>query len=218
MLAIVDYGAGNQTSVARAFAHLGIPAKITANPAELKDAQGIVFPGVGNAAQAMARLRQSGLDEELRLAVSQKIPLLGICLGCQILLAESEEGPTRTLGIVPGTNKSFEASLREEDGSPISIPHMGWNSLRKKRNSPLLDGIDSTAEFYFVHSYYAEPDPELIIATTTYGREFCSVYGRDGLWAAQFHPEKSGRAGLRILANFNTWCQNHALQKTDSLS
>lgn len=218
MLAILDYGAGNLTSVARAFAWLDIPAKITANAEEIAKADGIVFPGVGQAGQAMASLRQSGLDKCLADAAARKQPLLGICLGCQILLSRSEEGPTETLGLVAGTCRQFDAALTEEDGRPINIPHMGWNSLCFKQYSPLFEGVDPAAEFYFVHGYYVEPEPGLIIATTRYGREFCSAYGRDGIWALQFHPEKSGSAGLRILANFNNWCQNHALQTPDSLS
>lgn len=218
MLVIVDYGAGNQTSVGRAFAHLNIPAKISANPEDLAKASGIVFPGVGNAAQAMEKLHKNRLDAALVQAVANQTPLLGICLGCQILLEESEEGSTKTLGIVKGSCREFDASLLEEDGSQINIPHIGWNSLRKKQQSPLLSGIASDAEFYFVHSYFVDPDPDLVIATTTYGSEFCSIYGRDGLWAVQFHPEKSGRAGLRILSNFNSLCEANALQTPDCMS
>ncbi|MBD5642176.1 MAG: imidazole glycerol phosphate synthase subunit HisH [Desulfovibrio sp.] len=218
MLAILDYGAGNLTSVARAFSALDIPVRITANANEIAAASGIVFPGVGQAGQAMTALRQTGLDKCLAEAVARKQPLLGICLGCQILVASSEEGPTDTLGLLDGVCRRFDPSLREEDGRVINIPHMGWNGLRLKRQTPLFEGIDPASEFYFVHGYYVEPAPELVIATTVYGREFCSAYGRDGLWALQFHPEKSGRAGLKILENFNNWCQSHAFQKADCLS
>lgn len=210
MLTIVDYGAGNLTSVARALNRVGIDCEISANPDALAKADGIIFPGVGQAGQAMANLRSLGLDMALAAALSRRQPLLGICLGCQILLEKSEEGPTHMLGLVHGDCARFEAGLKEEDGAPIKIPHIGWNSLIRKRDSPLLDGIAMDSEFYFVHSYYVRPQADLEIATTFYGREFCSFYGRDNFWAVQFHPEKSGEAGLRLLANFHSWCR-HAL-------
>ena len=207
MLAIIDYRAGNQTSVRRALESLGIPCAVTADPAQIAAADGILFPGVGAAGQAMGELARTGLDAVLKRAVAAGQPLLGICLGCQILLERSEEdGGTETLGIVPGTCRRFAEGLRQEDGSPAPVPHMGWNSLHVRRACRLLDGVDEKAEFYFVHGYYAEPAPELVIATTVYGGEFCSVYGRDGLWAVQFHPEKSGRPGLAILRNFHEYC------------
>ena len=136
-------------------------------------------------------------------------PLLGICLGCQILLEHSEEdGGTAGLGLVPGVCRPFDPALREEDGRPVRIPHMGWNSLEAVAPCALLEGIEPMAEYYFVHSSYVEPDPSLVLATTTYGRTFCSLYGREGLWAAQFHPEKSGRPGLNLLRNYYKYCQN----------
>ena len=161
MLAILEYKAGNQTSVRRALEHLGIPCAVTADPDVLLGAQGIIFPGVGAAGQAMNHLREAGLDRV----------------------------------------------LRQEDGSPAPVPHMGWNSLTLHRPGRLLAHLPPDAEFYFVHSYYVEPAPELVMATTRYGREFCSVYGRDGLWAVQFHLEKSGRPGLQILRNFFDYCR-----------
>lgn len=206
MLAILDYKAGNQTSVRRALEHLSIPCAVTADIEVMDAASGIVFPGVGAAGQAMTALAQAGLDKALLRAVSKGIPLLGICLGCQILLEESEENNTKTLGVVPGACRRFENKLLQEDGSPAPVPHTGWNSLRVRVESPLLAGLDPAAEFYFVHSYYPDTDPALVIATTVYGREFCSVYGRDGLWAVQFHPEKSGKPGLVLLHNFYNCC------------
>lgn len=206
MLAILEYKAGNQTSVRRALEHLGIPCRITADPAELEQAQGIIFPGVGAAGQAMEALTSAGLDSVLRRAVAEGQPLLGICLGCQILLEHSEENDVRTLGIVPGRCVRFPDHMEEEDGSPAPVPHMGWNSLDVVRPGRLLHGIEPGAEFYFVHSYYVEPAPELVMATTVYGKEFCSVYGRDGLWAVQCHLEKSGRPGLTVLRNFYDYC------------
>lgn len=207
MLAILDYKAGNQTSVRRALEHLGIPCTITADPEVAATASGLIFPGVGAAGQAMENLRQSGLEGTMRRALAQGQPLLGICLGCQILLEYSEENDTKTLGLVPGTCRLFDRTLHDVDGSHIRIPHMGWNTLHIKKHSPLLQGLESTAAFYFVHSYYVEVDESLCLATSHYGQEFCAVYGRDGLWAAQFHPEKSGHAGLTLLSNYYRYCQ-----------
>jgi len=210
MLAILEYKAGNQTSVRRALDALGIPAAVTAAPALIRDAKGLIFPGVGAAGQAMRNLRESGMDHVLREAVVARTPLLGICLGCQILLDSSDENNTRTLGLVSGRCRRFDPALRDQGGWPIRIPHMGWNSLRHKQPSQLLRGLSADARFYFVHSYYVECPPELTIATSVYGREFCTLYGYDGLWACQFHPEKSGRPGLRILQNFYAYCTERA--------
>ena len=161
--------------------------------------------GVGAFGDAMAKLEATGLVPVLKKEVETK-PLLGICLGCQILLEHSEENDVRTLGIVPGRCVRFPDHMKEEDGSPAPVPHMGWNSLDVVRPGRLLHGIEPGAEFYFVHSYYVEPAPELVMATTVYGKEFCSVYGRDGLWAVQCHLEKSGRPGLTVLRNFYDYC------------
>ena len=209
MLAILEYKAGNQTSVRRAVDALGIPGVVTADAALIREAEGLIFPGVGAAGQAMRHLRESGLDLVLRETVAAGKPLLGICLGCQILLNFSEENTTRMLGLVSGCCRRFDPALREHDGRLIRIPHMGWNGLRLKRPSPLLQGLHQDARFYFVHSYYVECPPELTIAVSVYGREFCAVYGRDGLWACQFHPEKSGKPGLRILKNFYAFCTEY---------
>jgi len=210
MLAILEYKAGNQTSVRRALDALGIPAAVTADPALMRDAKGLIFPGVGAAGQAMRNLQESGMDHVLREAVAASTPLLGICLGCQILLDSSDENSTRTLGLVPGRCRRFDPALRDQGSWPIRIPHMGWNALRHKQPSPLLRGLPADAQFYFVHGYYVECPPELTIATSVYGREFCTLYGYDGLWACQFHPEKSGRHGLRILQNFYAYCTERA--------
>ena len=176
MLTILDYGAGNQTSVLRALRHLGIDAAITDNPDRLSASEGIIFPGVGSAGQAMDVLTSKGLDSVLARAVREKQPVLGICLGCQILLDRSEEPDTKTLGLVHGETLAFPAGLTQEDGSPAPVPHMGWNSLNvKKPDDPLFRGIPAEARFYFVHSYYVKPDPSLVLATTDYGMEFCSA-------------------------------------------
>ncbi len=207
MLAILDYKAGNQTSVLRALDSLGIPCRITADPAALADAKGIIFPGVGAAGQAMRELTTTGLDAVLTEQVAAGKPLLGICVGCQILLDYSAENDTKALGIVPGECAMFNRALVDEDGEPIRIPHMGWNSVRLNAPCELFDGIDPKAEFYFVHSYFPVPKPEYVIGVTDYGVRFCSVHGRQGLWAVQFHPEKSGRPGLALLRNFAAYCR-----------
>lgn len=212
MLAILDYEAGNQTSVRRALDSLGIPCRITADRDVIAQASGVIFPGVGAAAQAMGHLARTGMDATMRDLARRGAPLLGICLGCQILLEHSEESDTTTLGLVKGRCLRFDEGLRDEAGEPIIIPHMGWNSLRHKRESVLFKDVPADAEFYFVHSYYAETAPELVVATTYHGLEFCSVYGKDGFWAVQFHPEKSGRPGLQVLRNFYDYC----LEKGDA--
>lgn len=207
MLAILDYKAGNQTSVRRALDHLGIPCRITADPSAIAAASGIIFPGVGAAGQAMRELTTTGLDRLLREQVAAGKPLLGICVGCQILLDYSAENDTTALGIVPGECAMFNRSLTDETGQPIRIPHMGWNSVALKKPCRLFSGIAPEAEFYFVHSYYPVPKPDYVIGVTEYGLPFCSVHGREGLWAVQFHPEKSGRPGLALLRNFAAYCQ-----------
>ncbi|MBR6625859.1 MAG: imidazole glycerol phosphate synthase subunit HisH [Mailhella sp.] len=209
MLAILDYKAGNQTSVLRALRSLGIPAEITADPEVLFSAEGVIFPGVGAAGQAMNQLTSTGMDKVLREVIARKKPLLGICLGCQILLERSEENDVETLGILPGLCRRFTPELMD-GGQPIRIPHMGWNALRMKQDDPLFAGIEPDAQYYFVHSYYTEPAEELIIATCEYGLEFTAAYDRPGLWALQFHPEKSGRPGLQILRNFYDICRKEA--------
>ncbi|WP_428569266.1 MAG: imidazole glycerol phosphate synthase subunit HisH [Solidesulfovibrio sp. DCME] len=207
MLAILDYKAGNQTSVRRALTHLGIPCRITADPAVIADATGVIFPGVGAAGQAMAELTTTGLDALLKAQVAAGKPLLGICVGCQILLEYSAENDTTALGIIPGQCAMFSQGLTDEDGLPIRIPHMGWNSVALRQDCELFDGIDAASEFYFVHSYYPVPADQYVIGVTTYGLPFCSLHGRQGLWAVQFHPEKSGRPGLALLANFAAYCK-----------
>lgn len=210
MLAILKYNAGNQTSVQRALNYLNIPNIITSDPDELAKVDGIIFPGVGAAGQAMEELETGGLDEVLKALVWQEKPLLGICVGCQILLDYSEENDTKTLSVIPGECRLFSHAWTDENGVPISIPHMGWNSVELNADCILFKDIDPKSEFYFVHSYYPAPKDEFVIGTTTYGRPFCSVHGRDGLWAVQFHPEKSGTPGLKLLANFHDYCKEAA--------
>lgn len=206
MLAIIDYKAGNLTSVRRALDYLNIPCKITASPQEINDSQGIIFPGVGAAGSAMKNLKDQGLDKILKAQAQVQKPLLGICLGCQIILDYSPENQTQTLGLIPGQCALFDPELKDHNGLPINVPHMGWNSIHLQKDCLLFQGVSKQAEFYFVHSYYPVPDPGYCLGTTEYGLEFCSVLGRHGLWAVQFHPEKSGRPGLKILENFYKFC------------
>lgn len=207
MLAIIDYQAGNQTSVRRALDHLSLESSITDDPEVLRKAQGLIFPGVGAAGQAMDILRRKGLDKVISELVQAGRPFLGICLGCQIMLETSEENSTATLGVLPGRNIRFNPSLTDADGRPIRIPHMGWNTVELVRQTALWEGLEPGDQFYFVHSYHPVPGPGLALGMTWHGREFASVFGREGLWALQFHPEKSGPPGLRILQNFHRFCQ-----------
>lgn len=206
MLAIFEYNAGNQTSVKRALDHLEIPNEITNDPEKLHESRGIIFPGVGAAGQAMDELTAEGLDKTLKSLIWQEKPLLGICVGCQILLDYSEENNTETLGIVHGECRLFNPSWKDYEDVPIRVPHMGWNTLTLQQDCELFTDIAPDANFYFVHSYFPAPHEEAVIATTRYGKDFCSVHGRQGLWAVQFHPEKSGRPGLQLLKNFYTFC------------
>ena len=179
MLAILDYKAGNQTSVLRALRSLDIPAEITADPSVLLAAEGVVFPGVGAAGQAMNQLVSTGMDKVLRDIAAMRKPLLGICLGCQILLEHSEENDTTALGILPGTCRRFDPGWRDGD-EPIRIPHMGWNSIHLQNEGRLFKGIPQESYVYFVHSYYLKAEEEEIIkATTEYSthpwkKEICS--------------------------------------------
>jgi glutamine amidotransferase len=209
MLAILKYRAGNQTSVRRALDSLGIANSITADPDELAAAQGVIFPGVGAAGTAMEELVGEGLDSVLKSLIWQEKPLLGICVGCQILLDYSEENDTKALSVIPGECRLFNPAWTEDEAgkTPIKVPHMGWNSVELLQDCELFQGVDPRSEFYFVHSYYPAPAEQYVIGQTTYGRPFCSVHGRRGLWAVQFHPEKSGRPGLQLLANFAAFCR-----------
>lgn len=201
MIAIVDYKAGNLTSVKRALDYLDIPSCVTADPSEIRSATRIIFPGVGRASSAVHTLIESGLGDALRESFQRGTPILGICLGTQIILDASEEDETECLGLIPGTAKRFQFS-----NPSLKIPHMGWNQVRKVEEHPLLAHLDGETQFYFVHSYYPQPDSvEDIVAVSEYGIEFPSAIARRNLFATQFHPEKSGQAGLRILQAFSQW-------------
>ncbi len=194
---ILDYDAGNQTSVLRALAHLGHAAAITADPAAVAAADRVVFPGVGAAGSCMARLRERGVDGALRAALARGVPVLCVCVGLQLLFEHSEEDDTPCLGLLPGRVVRF----RPADPA-IKVPHMGWNPVTWTPGEPLAAGIDG-ASMYFVHSFHAVPGPGVrVVAESDHGGRFCAAVRRDNLVAAQFHPEKSGPAGLRLLANF----------------
>ncbi|MEW6668048.1 MAG: imidazole glycerol phosphate synthase subunit HisH [Thermodesulfobacteriota bacterium] len=206
MIAIIDYRAGNLTSVKRALDALGRPSAITRDPSEVLQAERIIFPGVGAAGKAMLDLRGLKLDGALQRAFGEGKPILGICLGTQIIMERSEENKTDCLGIMRGEVRRFPEPLSDADGRMLKVPHMGWNRVECRRYHPLFEGIDPENEFYFVHSYYPLPaEAERILGETDHGIRFPSVLEAGNLVAVQFHPEKSGRAGLRILENFCSW-------------
>ena len=206
MIAIIDYKAGNLRSVERALKKLGFACRITHDREEVLNSERIIFPGVGAAGKAIADLRHFGLDKALTQAFKEGTPILGICLGAQIILEKSEENNTQCLGLVRGDVKLFPSPLFSVDNERLKIPHMGWNGVHLVRGHPVLEGIRPQDEFYFVHSYYPMPAADqYIIGTTDYGLKFPSIIGHNNLIAMQFHLEKSGPPGLRILKNFCTW-------------
>ncbi len=205
MIAIIDYSAGNLGSVARAVAHLGFACAVTHDSDLIRRAERIIFPGVGAAGAAMESLRRTGVDRILGEQVAGGKPVLGICLGSQIILGHSDENDTVCLGLLAGRARAFPAGMRSPEGAPLKIPHMGWNRIAPRRNHPLFAGIGPEDEFYFVHSFFPVPEhPEQVLAVTQHGVEFAAVIGHGNLVATQFHLEKSGRPGLRMLRNFCT--------------
>lgn len=195
MLTIVDYGAGNLRSVARAFQYLGILAQVVDRPEAVERAEAVVFPGVGAAGAAMRHLKEKGLDQAISAALKRGIPFLGVCLGMQLLLASHEESNVAGLALLPGRVRRLP--------NEVLVPQMGWNQVTLLRESKLFDGIPPGAHFYFNHSYYADPENQEIIAgQTDYGLPFCSVIEAGNLWGVQFHPEKSSANGLKLLRNF----------------
>lgn len=198
MITIIDYNAGNIRSVQRACAEVGADAEITSDPKIVAGAGKIIFPGVGAAPSAMAYLKKTGLDKALIKAFNTGVPILGICLGTQIVLDSSEEGDQRCFGVIPG--KTIRFRLKDKR---LKIPHMGWNEVKVIKSHLLLDGMKAGDEFYFDHSFYPRPDnKKYIYALTDYGGDFCSALGYKNLFAVQFHLEKSGRLGLEMLGPF----------------
>lgn len=204
-IAIIDYGSGNLRSVQKAFQKLGFPAEITKDKTTIRGAKGVVLPGVGSFDAALNELRQFGLEGAIEESIALGKPFLGICLGLQHLFESSEEGKQKGLGILKGNVKKFHFA-----GTPwekMSIPHMGWNRLLIRHRSPLLEGVEEGSMVYFAHSYYVVPKDEMVIATKTdYGIEFTSSIWKDNLFGIQFHPEKSGEIGLKIIKNFGKLC------------
>jgi glutamine amidotransferase len=196
MIAIVDYGAGNLRSVVNAVSRLGYQAKVTSSPDEVLSAPAVILPGVGAAADTMANLQKLGLAGLIKRYIGEGQPFLGVCIGLQVLFSGTEEGGWHEcLGIIPGVVRRLPPGLK--------IPHMGWNQVKQRLSHPIFEGIPDGANFYFVHSYYVEPeDKSLVAGETEYGIPFCSVIARGNLVATQFHPEKSGEVGLKVYDNF----------------
>ncbi|CCW35996.1 imidazole glycerol phosphate synthase subunit hisH [Chthonomonas calidirosea] len=207
MIAIVDYGMANLRSVEKALQRVGGDAKITSDPDVIARAEKVVLPGVGAFCAAMSNLQRSGLQEAVMQHIRSGKPFLGICLGLQMLFEESTEmGTTSGLGVLPGRVRAFFEDGGYSDVSRLKVPHIGWNALHLTRPSKLLCGLQEGDRVYFVHSYFPCPaDPSVVIATSTYGEEFCCAVEKENVAATQFHPEKSGAVGLRILQNFVNW-------------
>ncbi len=202
VVTIVDYDAGNLKSVQRACQKVGISAAISGDPETIVNSDKVIFPGVGSAESAVGTLQARGLDEALKEFYQSGKPLLGICLGLQIALEHTEEGDKDCLGLVAGACERFEFSDRS-----FKVPHIGWNEVDIRQNHPMLKNIESGDEFYFVHSYYARLEVQgEVFGNTQYGNiRFSSIIGKDNFFATQFHLEKSGEIGLRLLSEFAGW-------------
>jgi glutamine amidotransferase len=199
-LVVIDYEAGNLTSVVRSLKALGVDGTITQDPRVVAAAGRVVFPGVGAAGKAMATLQRLGLDRAIKESFQKGTPILGICLGAQIILESSDENDTPCLGLLPGRTRALPLS------PGLKIPHMGWNRVRFLKPHPVFEGLPPEAEYYFVHSYYPAPAQEsMILGLTDHGIDFPSALGWRNLVATQFHPEKSGQFGLQLLRHFLAW-------------
>ncbi len=197
MICVVDYEAGNLRSVELALKHLSADFFISNKPEELLKADKMIFPGVGEAYSSMAVLKKTGLDDAVKEFVSQGKPAFGICLGCQIFFDFSEERDTECLGIIPGRVREFSKDMG------LKVPHMGWNQVRHEGIHPMFNGVPENSSFYFVHSFYPDAEKEENIAGyTEYGIQFSSAAFKDNVFITQFHPEKSGEVGLKLLSNF----------------
>ena len=202
-IAIIDYKAGNLRSVQKALEECGATARITADAEDISAADGVVFPGQGACDASMLSIRERGLFEIIRHSIDSGKPFLGVCLGLQLLLESSEEGDEPCLAILKGSTKRLPPEKTERVG--LKIPHMGWNSVSLSVQHPVFEGIPNDSYFYFVHSYYADPeDKDIVAGVTNYGIDFCSAVAWDNVAAVQFHPEKSGEVGLRLYRNFLT--------------
>jgi glutamine amidotransferase len=195
-ITIIDYGAGNLRSVANATIRLGYQPVVTSDPDKVTAAKIVILPGVGAAGDTVSSLRKLGMETVIRRLVEEKRPLLAICVGLQVLLSETEEGGLHPcFGIVPGRVRKLPEGQK--------VPHMGWNQVEQRFPHPIFEGIPDEANFYFAHSYYADPsDSSVVAGTTDCGASICSVLAKDNLVATQFHPEKSGEYGLKVYDNF----------------
>ena len=205
MIAILDYERGNLRSVQKGFETVGHHAVVTRDPSLIAQASHVVLPGVGAFGDCVNNLRRFGLIDPIHRTIEQGKPFLGICVGMQVLFSESEEfGVHPGLNVFRGKVKRFPSEL--VPASSLKVPHIGWNTIRIKRNAPFFAGLDSDPYVYFVHSYYVEPDESDVVCTETpYGRPFVSSVIRENIVACQFHPEKSQRVGLQLLKNFGSW-------------
>lgn len=203
-IAIIDYGMGNLKSVKKAFTALDLDAEITADPEAIIKADKVVLPGVGAFRDAIHTLTESGLSEAVYEVVKKGTPLLGICLGMQLMFDKSYEyGEYKGLGIMPGEIVRFKPEqMQSANGEKLKVPHMGWNNLEIVKPEPLFSGVANGSSVYFVHSYYLETTAEVVSAYTTYGSRIAVAAQKDNVFATQFHPEKSGTIGLQILKNF----------------
>ncbi|HYP56499.1 MAG TPA: imidazole glycerol phosphate synthase subunit HisH [Solirubrobacterales bacterium] len=199
-IAILDYGMGNLRSVEKALEHVGATATVTNEAATVRDADGVILPGVGAFPKAMERVRELGLDELIAERVDAGVPVLGICLGLQLLFDSSEElGGAVGLGLMPGP-------VGELTAPGLKVPHIGWAPVRWERDSKLTEGIETETPFYFVHSFAPRPDADDLLGSAVYGERFACAAERDNVYGVQFHPEKSSAAGLRLLSNFAGVC------------
>jgi glutamine amidotransferase len=207
MIAVLDYGAGNLRSVAKAFEAVGSIPTVTNDPAVIAAADGLVVPGQGSAVDSMRRLEEMGLVEPIKRFVASGRPFLGVCLGEQLIFESSEEGEGVTcLGLLPGTVRRLPGGQK--------VPHIGWNSVNIVREHPLLAGVPNNAYFYFVHSYYVDPANSAdIVGETDYGVTFASIVAQGNVFATQFHPEKSSDIGLLIYRNFGSICAQSSVSQ-----
>jgi glutamine amidotransferase len=209
LIAVVDYGLGNLASVRNALRAAGASPVLTADPHDLARADGIVLPGVGAAAAGMENLRARGLESPLRDLALSGTPLLGLCLGMQLLFTRSEEGNTSCLDLLQGTVRRLRG--------PKKVPQIGWNEVEPRKDCGMWAGMPPRPYFYFVHSYVCEPEDEDVIAgMTDYGVRFCSAVTREKVWGTQFHPERSGGNGLRLLRAFVDLCAGRSLARSGS--